>query len=145
MTLLLASVTGSREAELAIAHGADIIDLKDPTKGALGALEPSLVRAAVKTIAGRRPASVVIGDLPMEPGVVTAAVETMAATGVDYVKVGLFAGAQREACIAALAGLARRIKIVGVMFVDCEPRQELIGLMAGSGFAGAMMDTARKD
>lgn len=145
MTLLLASVTGGQEAELAIAHGADIIDLKDPAKGALGALEPFLVREAVKTIAGRRPASAVIGDLPMEPGVITAAVETMAATGVDYVKVGLFAGSKREACIAALAGLARRTKIVGVMFIDCEPRQELIGLMAESGFAGAMMDTARKD
>jgi FolB domain-containing protein len=145
MTLLLASVTGSREAELAIAHDADIIDLKDPAKGALGALEPFLVREAVETIAGRRPASAVIGDLPMEPGAITAAVETMAATGVDYVKVGLFAGSKREDCIAALAGLARRTKIVGVMFIDCEPKQELIGLMAESGFAGAMMDTARKD
>src|SRR5262245_5054885 len=145
MTLLLASVTGSREAELAIARGADIIDLKDPAKGALGALEPSLVREAVETIAGRRPASAVIGDLPMEPGVITAAVETMAATGVDYVKVGLFAGSKRKECVAALAGLARRTKIVGVMFIDCEPKQELIGLMAESGFAGAMMDTARKD
>ena len=145
MTLLLASVTGSQEAELAIAHGADIIDLKDPAKGALGALEPLLVREAVKTIAGRRPASAVIGDLPMEPGVITAAVETMAATGVHYVKVGLFAGSKRDDCVAALAGLARRTKIVGVMFIDCEPKQELIGLMAKSGFAGAMMDTARKD
>ena len=54
MTMLLASVTGSREAELAISHGADIVDLKDPVKGALGALEPSVVRDAVSVIAGRR-------------------------------------------------------------------------------------------
>jgi dihydroneopterin aldolase len=143
--MLLASVTGSREAELAIAHGADIVDLKDPARGALGALEPSVVRDAVRAIAGRRPASAVIGDLPMEPDVVAAAVETMAATGVDYIKVGLFAGSQREDCVRALVGCARRTKIVGVMFIDCEPDNELIGLMAESGFAGAMMDTARKD
>jgi dihydroneopterin aldolase len=145
MTMLLASVTGSREAELAISHGADIVDLKDPAKGALGALEPSVVRDAVSVIAGRRPASAVIGDLPMEPDQINAAVRTMAATGVDYVKVGLFAGPRRGDCVRALAALARGTKIVGVMFIDCEPDNELIGLMAASGFAGAMLDTARKN
>jgi uncharacterized protein (UPF0264 family) len=145
MTMLLASVTGSREAELAISHGADIVDLKDPTKGALGALEPSVVCDAVKVIAGRRPVSAVIGDVPMEPDQINAAVRTMAATGVDYVKVGLFAGPGRGECIRALAALAQRTKLVGVMFIDCEPDNELIGHMAKSGFAGAMLDTAQKN
>jgi dihydroneopterin aldolase len=145
MTLLLASVTGSREAELAVTHGADIIDLKDPSRGALGALELSVVSDVVSTIAGRRPASAVIGDLPMEPDAISAAVEATAKTGVDFVKVGLFAGSKRKECIQALASFARRTKVVGVMFADSEPDNELINLMAESGFAGAMMDTARKD
>ena len=145
MTLLLASVTGSQEAELAVTHGADIIDLKDPSQGALGALELSVVSDAVSTIAGRRPTSAVIGDLPMEPGAIAAAVEATAKTGVDFVKVGLFAGSKRKECIRALASFARRTKVVGVMFADSEPDNELISLMAESGFAGAMMDTARKD
>ena len=38
MTLLLASVTGPKEAETVIANGADLVDLKDPSHGALGAL-----------------------------------------------------------------------------------------------------------
>jgi dihydroneopterin aldolase len=145
MTLLLASVTGGREAELAVTHGADIIDLKDPSRGALGALELSVVSDVVKTIAGRRPASAVIGDLPMEPDAIAAAVEAMAKTGVDFVKVGLFAGSERKECIRALAPFARRTKVVGVIFADIEPDNELISLMAESGFSGAMMDTARKD
>ena|SRR5215471_5571980 len=145
MTLLLASVTGSGEAEVAVTHGADIIDLKDPSRGALGALNPPVVRDAVRTIAGRRSASAVIGDLPMDPGAITTAVETMAKTGVDYVKVGLFAGSRRKDCIRALEPIARRTKVVGVIFADSEPDNELLGLMAQSGFAGAMMDTARKD
>ncbi len=33
MTLFLASVTGPEEAEIAVAHGADIIDLKDSARG----------------------------------------------------------------------------------------------------------------
>ena len=145
MTLLLASVNSGREAELAVAHGADIVDLKDPSRGALGALEPSVVIEAIKIIAGRRPSSAVIGDLPMEPDAITAAVETMAKIGVDYIKVGLFAGSRRKECIRALASLARQTKVVGVMFADSEPDNELIDLMAESGFVGAMMDTARKD
>ena len=54
MTLMLASVSGPKDAEMAIAHGADIIDLR----GAGGAFEPVLpdvVRATVAAVAGRRP------------------------------------------------------------------------------------------
>ena len=144
MTMLLASVTGAEEAQLALAHGADIIDLKDPAKGALGALDPQVVRVVVDAIGGQRPASAVTGDLPMEPEMVTAAVEAMAATGVDYVKVGLFPGAKREDCVRALAPAARRAKIVGVFFADSEPDVGLLPLLAEAGFAGAMLDTARK-
>jgi FolB domain-containing protein len=144
MTMLLASVTGVEEAELALTQGADIIDLKDPTKGALGALDPKVVRAVVAVIGGRRPASAVTGDLPMEPNVVVNAAEAMAATGVDYVKVGLFPGPNREDCIRALAPVAGRTQLVGVLFADSEPDVGLLPLMAGAGFAGAMLDTARK-
>lgn len=144
MTLLLASVTGPGEAEIAVAHGADIIDLKDPAKGALGALEPTAVRATRTTIAGRRPVSAVTGDLPMQPDIIYAAAEDMAAAGVDYVKVGLFAGERREDCVRALAPLARRVKIVGVMFADSGADAGLVPLMAECGFAGAMLDTADK-
>ncbi|HEX5508231.1 MAG TPA: (5-formylfuran-3-yl)methyl phosphate synthase [Pseudolabrys sp.] len=144
MTMLLASVTGVSEAQLALDHGADIIDLKDPTKGALGALDADIVRSVVSIVAGRRPTSAVTGDLPMNPEIVIAAVRSMAETGVDYVKVGLFPGSAQRECIRALAPLAAATKIVAVMFADSEPDNALIPLMAEAGFAGAMLDTARK-
>ena len=144
MTLLLASVTGPDEAALALAHGADIIDLKDASKGALGALDPDVLRATVAAIGGRRPVSAVTGDLPMEPEVIAAAVARTAETGVDYVKVGLFPGPRRRECIRALSPLTRRTKIVGVMFADRGADNDLLELMAASGFAGAMLDTAEK-
>jgi dihydroneopterin aldolase len=68
----------------------------------------------------------------------------MTEAGVSYVKVGLFPGARRPDCIRALSNLARRTKIVGVMFADEGADQSLLPLMAESGFAGAMLDTARK-
>ena len=144
MTLFLASVVGPEEATVALKHGADIIDLKDPGGGALGAAPPEAVRATVAALGGRRPVSAVTGDLPMQPDIVVAAVEAMAATGVDYIKVGLFPDHGREDCIRALAGLARTIKIVGVMFADRGADNALLARMAASGFAGAMLDTAGK-
>jgi dihydroneopterin aldolase len=148
MTLMLASVRGLEEAGAAVTLGADIVDLKDAARGALGALAPDIVRAAIQTIAGRRPASAVTGDLPMDPAMLAGAAAAMAATGVQYVKVGLFPDARREDCVAALATLARGTKLVGVMFADLEPdentRRALIATMRACGFAGAMLDTARK-
>jgi FolB domain-containing protein len=144
MALLLASVTGPDEAALMLAGGADIIDLKDAARGALGALAPEVLRASVAAVGGRRPVSAVTGDLPMEPDVITNAVARTAETGVDYVKVGLFPGPKRPECIRALASLACSTKIVGVMFADRCADNGLLELMAEAGFAGAMLDTAGK-
>ena len=144
MTLMLASVAGPQEAEVAVAHGADIIDLKDAANGAFGAVAPDTVRATVAAIRGQRPVSAVTGELPMQPATIVAAVDALAGAGVAYVKVGLFPGPNRPDCIRALAALRRRSKIVGVMFADAGADQTLLALMAESGFAGAMLDTAHK-
>jgi dihydroneopterin aldolase len=80
----------------------------------------------------------------MEPDVIAAAVESTAQTKVDYVKVGLFPGPQRAQCVRELSSLARKTKIVGVMFADRGADNALVHLMADSGFAGAMLDTADK-
>lgn len=144
MTRFLASVANFDEARIALEQDADLIDLKDPSAGALGALTPGLVRQIVAEIAGRRPVSAVAGDLPMEPEILVAAARALVETGVDYVKVGLFPGLKREACIAALAELTTRAKVIGVMFADREADAGLAPAMKQAGFAGAMIDTAEK-
>ena len=144
MTLLLASVTGPDEAEIAERHGADIIDLKDSRRGAFGAVAADVVSATVAALGGRRPVSAVAGELAMEPDVIVRAATALVEARVDYVKVALFPGPQREDCIRALAALARRVKLIGVMFADQGFDATLVRLMAECGFAGAMVDTARK-
>jgi dihydroneopterin aldolase len=144
MTLLLASVTGLDETETADRHGADIIDLKDSRRGAFGAVTLDVVTATLAAIARRRPVSAVAGELAMEPDRIGRAVSALADAGVDYVKIALFPEPRREDCIRALSTLARRVKIVGVMFADHGFDEALVPLMASSGFAGAMLDTARK-
>jgi (5-formylfuran-3-yl)methyl phosphate synthase len=144
MTLFLASVVDEAEATMAVAGGVDFVDFKDPTKGALGALDARAVRRGVKAVAGRRRASAVAGDPDMQPSSLAEAVETIAATGVDYVKIALPADAWRAARIAALAPLALATKLVGVIFADEEVDPSFVDELAAAGFAGAMLDTAVK-
>ena len=119
MTMMLASVTGPDEAEIAIAGGADIVDLKDPAAGALGALPAARIAATIGAIKGRRPVSAVTGDLPPQPDIVASAVRDIATTGVDYVKVG-FPGDRRSDVLRILAGVAVGARLVGVVFADRE-------------------------
>jgi len=145
MTGFLASVTSAGEAEIVLAAGADIIDLKDPHSGALGALPSAVIRDAVRAVASRRTVSATAGDLPMQPRLVTAAAARIAALGVDIVKVGLFANGEPLACIDALAEQAARgTRIVAVLFADQAPDFAVIDRLRAAGFAGAMLDTADK-
>jgi dihydroneopterin aldolase len=143
MTLMLASVTGAGEAEIALQHGADIVDLKD-VGSAFGAVAPEVIEATVKAVAGRRSVSAVAGELEMAPAIIAGAVAAVADAGAEYVKVGLYPDHRREDCIRALTSLARRVRLIGVMFADYGADDGLIALMAQSGFAGVMIDTASK-
>lgn len=144
MTKMLASVTGPAEAEIALLGGADIIDLKDPENGALGAVALPVIRETIGKIAGRKAVSAVSGDLPMMPRQLAAAAAEIASAGVDYVKVGFFPSKQSVACAQALAPVARRTKLVAVMFADRHPDLGLLKEFAENGFHGVMLDTADK-
>ncbi|MGA7981206.1 MAG: (5-formylfuran-3-yl)methyl phosphate synthase [Chromatiaceae bacterium] len=144
MTRLLASVTDLEEAATAIRSGADIIDLKDPSRGALGALPPKVVRAIVKHIAGCLPVSATIGDLPADPMLLAKAIRETAATGVDYVKVGFFTNEKLVACLQGIAELTPHHAIIAVLFADRSPPLQDLVLFASAGFTGVMLDTADK-
>lgn len=142
---MLASVTGPAEAEVAIAGGADIVDLKDPSSGSLGALPLARIVETVAAVAGRRKTSAVTGDLPMHPDAVRSAAAAIAGTGVGFVKVGLVPGEGQSAVIAGLRDLAPQARLIAVLFADREPDPpRLIQPLAEAGFAGVMLDTADK-
>ncbi|OIQ77291.1 hypothetical protein GALL_410170 [mine drainage metagenome] len=145
MTRLLASVTSVAEAQMAMEGGADIIDLKNPLEGALGALAPSAIERIVGFVAGRRTVSATIGDLPMQPSMMAEMVRKTAATGVDIVKIGLFGDTGHAQCIDAVAPLATAgIHVVAVLFADAWPDFGVLPHLAQAGFMGVMLDTADK-
>jgi dihydroneopterin aldolase len=119
MTMMLASVRSLDEALIGLEGGADLIDLKEPSRGALGALDHAAVRICVQAIGARRPVSATIGDLPsMDPQAMTAAVERMAATGVDFIKIGFFSHPRALECATALADLTCETQLIAVIFAD---------------------------
>ncbi len=143
-TKLLASVSNFEEAQIVLDGGADIIDLKDPTKGALGALPLADIQRIVQHINGQRPVSATIGDLPMDAQILFNAVLNTAATKVDYIKIGFFKSSNQHECIKVLAPLARLHKLIAVCFADQQPDFSLIEKCADANFHGVMLDTANK-
>ncbi len=146
MTAMLASVRSPDEAEIAIAGGADIVDMKDPSAGAFGALPIARLKEALAAIDLRRPTSAVTGDPSMRTDAIVAAVQAITATGVDYVKVGLFPpDRDQRAAIDALSDAASATRLVGCLFADRDSDPvRLVAPLAEAGFTGVMLDTADK-
>lgn len=162
---LLASVTDASEALAALGAGVDVLDLKDPAAGALGACPPQVLRAVVRLRETHdpgttRPAvSAAIGDLQDDgaPGLMALAAAGACACGVDFVKVGVrFVDPDRA--VAALHAVARAVREVGgttriiaATYVDlaatgaaCEP-EALVAIAARAELDGCLVDTAIKD
>ncbi len=141
-TRFLVSVRSPEEAAIALSGGADIIDVKEPRDGTLGAATWDVTAAIARTVAGRRPVSATIGDCRLDEAC-ERVIET-AATGVDYVKIGLFGEPGTSAFQALEHCAAGGARLIAVMFADRAPNWELIRVLAASGFSGVMLDTADK-
>jgi len=143
MTFMLASVVDTQEAETAVRHGADIVDVKD-VRTAFGSVGSALVRTITDAVGGQRPVSAVIGEAEMEPENLLRKAVAIADAGATYVKVGLYPHPRRRDCIAALSAIAGQCRLIGVMFADHGADESLIALMAQNRFGGAMVDTFEK-
>jgi uncharacterized protein (UPF0264 family) len=144
MTRFLASVRDAEEAQAVLAAGADIVDLKDPAKGALGAVDLPIIKACVGAIAGRVPVSATVGDLPMDAHRVHEAVLATADCGVDDVKLGVLSGGDSQACFARLRAHPPRTGLILVFFADAMPDVDPVAAAIAAGAQGLMLDTAGK-
>lgn len=145
VTKFLASVRNRAEALTALENGADIIDVKEPDAGALGAADPESLADVLAAVAGRRPVSAVAGTLSMAPEALASAVA--ARRQADFVKVGLSTPdtAHLDAALEDLAPHAGATRLIAVLFADEGIDLRLLDRIAAAGFAGVMLDTARKD
>jgi uncharacterized protein (UPF0264 family) len=63
MPKLLVSVRNAEEAQLALDAGVDLIDIKEPSAGALGAASAKVIGEIVRLVDGRHPTSAACGEL----------------------------------------------------------------------------------
>ena len=145
MTGMLASVTSIREAQLVYKNGVDIIDLKNPEQGALGALDTSLVADIVESISGTILTSATVGDIEPNDPALYELIVGMASTGVDYVKVGLFDDQINECFLTVLNRAAKQnIKIIVVLFAENFTSLSALEDLMRSDISGVMLDTKNK-
>jgi len=147
---LLVSVADPREARAALAGGADLIDAKEPRRGALGAVAPGRLRGICNAVGAHRPVSAALGDAITAARIERAA-QAAGKAGVTYVKVG-FRGIGSGARIRelAVAGVGAGVRLILVAYADWDQvggagPDVVLDVAAAVGATGVLMDTAIKD
>lgn len=154
---MLISPKDEKEALEAIAGGADIIDVKNPKEGALGANFPWMIRRIRELTPRNIEVSCALGEMPSCPGAMSLAALGAATTGVNYVKAGLAGLKTADAAANLMKNITRAIKdynpsikVVAAGYADAERAGAvdplLVPEIAYKAQADvAMLDTAVKD
>jgi (5-formylfuran-3-yl)methyl phosphate synthase len=146
MTGMLASVNSVAEAKIVLDAGVDIIDIKNPHEGALGALKPEEVKSIVEFVNGEVLTSATIGDVTSDDPELLNYIISMSETGVDYVKVGVFDKQPSEYFINTIRVAASQgIKLVIVLFAENYQQVDSVRSLMQSGISGIMLDTKEKN
>jgi uncharacterized protein (UPF0264 family) len=145
------------EAQEAIAGGADIIDVKNPAEGALGANYPWVIRQIKQITPKNLEVSCTLGEIGNFPGSLSLAAYGAASIGVDYIKVGLYGIKTQEEAIFLLRNVNRaakecnpKIKVAVAGYADSERIDTIDPLLIPeiahkSQLDVAMIDTSVKD
>lgn len=154
---LLISPINPEEAIAAYEGGADIVDVKNPKEGSLGANFPWVIKSVKESINSGKPISATIGDFNFKPGTASLAALGAAVAGADYVKVGLYDVQTEEQALEMLTNITKAVKdfdpekkVVASGYSDYERINSIdpqllpaVGLMAGVDVV--MVDTGIKD
>ena len=145
MTGMLASVTSVKEAEIVLNAGVDIIDIKNPHEGALGALDINAVKDIVRFVNHKCITSATIGDIDSNDPMFLNYIDNMAETNVDYVKVGLFDTKPSSSFMRDIINAVNKgIKIVVVLFAENYQGLDAVRPIMQAGITGIMLDTKDK-
>jgi uncharacterized protein (UPF0264 family) len=108
---LLISPKNSKEAIEAIAGGANIIDVKNPKEGPLGANFPWVIKEIKQLIPKDVELSCTLGEAPNLPGSMALAAYGAASLGVNYIKIGLSEVQTAQKAIDLLESVVRAIRM----------------------------------
>ncbi len=155
--LLLISPINTEEALEAIEGGADIIDVKNPKEGSLGANFPWVIKDIRKMTPDGMHVSATLGDVPYKPGTVSLAATGAVVSGADYIKVGLYGTQNYDEALEVMENVVKSVRaydkdalVVASGYADAHrvgavDPMEIPRVAADSGADLAMVDTAVKD
>jgi (5-formylfuran-3-yl)methyl phosphate synthase len=149
------SVVSAKEASKALQGGAEILDVKNPSEGSLGAPSPETIQEIKKLAAGKVKISAALGDLPNLPGTAALAAFGAAFAGADYVKAGLYGPRNETDAIALLREAKNALRQFGCSIIAAgyadyhrvgtlRPEQ-LLQAAVSAGVQGLLLDTFIKD
>lgn len=155
MTQLLISVKNAAEALVALEVGIDIMDLKDPSVGALGALSVLETSRIIQIIKERKTIgidalnltliSTTIGDQHIDLNHLVFDIKARVALGVDLIKIAVSDLFYAEHFSNQMQYLTHsNIKLIAVFFADKPIDLVLLDTLKKIGFFGAMLDTQIK-
>ena len=145
MTQLLISVKNVEESLIARYADVDVIDLKNPAAGALGALDTDIVSKIIQEVKGSALISATVGEGHESVDALVADIKLYADLGVDVVKMSVSDLFSEENFFTEMLQLTTQgIKLVAVFFADKTFDSSLIAELQKSGFYGAMLDTQVK-
>jgi len=155
--LLLISPINTDEAHEAIEGGADIVDVKNPKEGSLGANFPWVIRNIRNITPEGMHVSATLGDVPYKPGTVSLAAAGAVVSGADYIKVGLYGTKNYDEALEVMENVVRSVRefdknalVVASGYADAHrvgavDPMEIPKVAAEAGADLAMVDTAVKD
>lgn len=109
---LLVSIQSLEEAQIAVNSGCDILDIKNPTEGSLGANFPWVLKDIIDSFPHLScETSATIGDLYHRPGTASLAGYAVASLGIKYVKAGLYDSKTYEQAVEMISAVKRAVKI----------------------------------
>lgn len=144
MTKLLVSVKNQSESLIALNAGVDLIDLKSPQHGALGALALDEIASIVQSIQGRATISATIGDVSPDAEGVEEIVLATASCGVDFVKIAMLDVTHSNHALQKLTKLSPQVAMIAVLFAEDHYAPDILQQITSAGFVGAMLDTRKK-
>jgi hypothetical protein len=146
------------EAIESLKGGADIIDVKNPKEGSLGANFPWVIKNISDLVKKHgKELSATTGDLPYKPGTASLAALGAAVAGADYIKVGLYGVKNAEEAYKVISAVVKAVKdydskkkVVAAAYADhyrisAVSPLELPKVGAKANVDGVMVDTAIKD
>ncbi|WP_409199400.1 (5-formylfuran-3-yl)methyl phosphate synthase [Methanobrevibacter sp. DSM 116169] len=155
--LLLISPINHEEALEAIEGDADIVDVKNPKEGSLGANFPWVIEEIREITPEDKLVSATLGDVPYKPGTVSLAAMGAQVSGADYIKVGLYGTKNYDEACDVMSNVVKTIKsknpdniVVASGYADAHrigavAPQEIPKIAKDTGCDLAMLDTAIKD